>query len=35
MSKPCITCQSKPLKSGYYTAELLHNFIKFIPQTNK
>lgn len=35
MSKPCITCHSKPLKNGYYKAELLHNFIKFIPQTNK
>jgi len=35
MNKPCITCQSKPIKNGYYKAELLHNFIKFIPQTNK
>jgi hypothetical protein len=35
MSKPCITCHSKPTKNGYYKAELLHNFIKFIPQTNK
>ena len=35
MNKPCITCQIKPMKNGYYKAELLENFIKFIPQTNK
>ena len=35
MNKPCITCNSKPIKNGYYKSELLHNFIKFIPQTSK
>lgn len=35
MSKPCITCQIKPMRNGYYKGELLQNFIKFVPQTNK
>jgi len=35
MVKPCILCQSKPTKDGYYKTELLEKFIKFMPKTNK
>jgi len=33
--KPCITCQNKPMKNGYYKAELLSKFINYLPKTNK
>ena len=34
MSKPCISCHNKPMRNGYYKAELLDKFIKFLPKTN-
>lgn len=35
MTKPCATCHNKPMKNGYYKAELLDRFINYLPTTNK